>query len=134
MKRIVRIGLMGLVGIAALGHAASSYGQTVTNLQVVAIARLDNGTSTTNVANVVNTNALGSIGFAIGKWNQERTNALPPLPAVTNYSHFIMVAAQARVVQAQQEDDAETVRLLQERISVLTPAEKAAFKATLNAK
>lgn len=107
----------------------SAFGQSVTNVTVTAITKLDNGTSTTNTASVSNTNLLTGIQYAIDTLNVQRAAA--GQSSVTNYGQYVIVSAQTTINQAVSDYDATAARKIQELLSVLTQAEKAQLRAII---
>lgn len=109
--------------------ASTASSQTVTALSLRTVITI-NGTSITNTVNVP-TNQLPAVQFAINKWNRERTNSIPSKPAITNAAHFIVESAKDRVSQATNEFDLDIPKTLQERVNVMSEADKAAIRAIL---
>lgn len=122
-----------LICLAFLFSAIAGNAQSVTNLQVRAVAQLSDGTSTTNTATVNNANILTAIQNAIDTQNALRTNASPPQTAITNYSHFMIVSAAGTATQAQSDYDLRAAQKMVELLSVLTQAEKAQLRAIIAA-
>lgn len=88
------------------------------------------GTSITNTINVP-TNQFAAVQFAIDKWNKDRTNAVPTKFAITNAAIFIIESAKDRVTQATNEMDLELPKTLQERVSVMSEADKTTIRNIL---
>lgn len=107
--------------------ALNGWAQSVTNVTVTCIAKLDNGTSTTNTAAVANTNILSAVQYAIDSLNVQRVAAGQVL--VTNYSQYVIISASSTITQALNDYDAAAIRKLSELISILTPAEKAQLRS-----
>lgn len=118
---------MKTIFLFILLFALTGWAQSVTNVTVTCIAKLDNGTSTTNTAAVSNTNILSALQYAIDSLNVQRLEAHQVL--VTNYSQYVIVSASSTITQALNDYDAAAIRKLSELISVLTPAEKAQLRS-----
>lgn len=119
--------IMKTIFLFILLFALTGWAQSVTNVTVTCIAKLDNGTSTTNTAAVSNTNILSAVQYAIDSLNVQRLEAHQVL--VTNYSQYVIVSASSTITQALNDYDAAAIRKLSELISVLTPAEKAQLRS-----
>lgn len=119
--------IMKTIFLFILLFSLTGWAQSVTNVTVTCIAKLDNGTSTTNTAAVSNTNILSAVQYAIDTLNVQRVAAGQVL--VTNYSQYVIVSASSTITQALNDYDAAAIRKLSELISVLTPEEKAQLRS-----
>lgn len=103
--------------------------QTVTNLQIVAIIKLSNGQSYTNSAASNNTNMFAAFTNAMEKLNFRRINSDPQKAAVTNLSQAFIEINKEAFKQYKDDHDGDISQLLNQKLPVLTEAQKDQIRA-----
>lgn len=116
--------------LAGLLLAISAQSQTLTNITLAVISRFSDGTSVTNITQITNTNQFNSIQFAVDKINVERVAA--GQPPITTFNQFFTNSIVRTVVAARDDRDRNFPTLLQERVGIMTEADKQTILTIIN--
>lgn len=117
--------LLSLCGILV---SLSVNAQLVTNLQISAVIKLDNGLSLTNSATSNNTNTFAALTNALKVLNLKRASMDPPKSATTNLSQFLIEFNKDQLKQFQDDYDYGMSQLINERIPQMSEADKKSIR------
>lgn len=102
--------------------------QVITNLQITAIAKLDNGLSLTNTATSNNTNTFAALTNAMTALNLKRASMDPPKSATTNLSQFMIEFNKDQLKQFMDDYDYGMSQLINQRIPQMSEADKKSIR------